>query len=432
MMKEALDRLFRRQNFGIKLGLELQEALQDGLGNPEEAYGVIHVAGTNGKGSVCACLESILRQAGYRTGLYTSPHLVRFNERFKVNGKAIGNAELAALVARIEEVTGEVEKALGRPATFFECGTALAFEYFRQAGVEIAIVETGMGGRLDATNVVVPVLSVITRISLEHTQHLGNTLAAIAGEKAGIVKRGRPVVAGAMAAEALAAIRKRAEESESLLVEADQYATVTLKELTWKGQKVGVETGNASYGAIRTQLLGVHQLENVATAVTAAELLNDLGVPVPPEAIKKGLAQAEWVGRCQVLESDPPLVIDGAHNPGAAMALAATLKKLLGRQPLALVCGMCADKDARSFFAELQGLVKACWTVTLQTERSVAGGELARQATGLGCPVQTAALPAALAAARTWARENGGAVCVAGSLFLVGEVLELREKEDGK
>ena len=139
-MKEALERLFRRQNFGIKLGLEVQEALLRRLGNPEEAYGVIHVAGTNGKGSVCACLESILRQAGYRTGLYTSPHLVRFNERFRVNGKVIGNAELAPLVARIETVADEVEKELGRQPTFFECGTALAFEYFREAGVEIAVV----------------------------------------------------------------------------------------------------------------------------------------------------------------------------------------------------------------------------------------------------------------------------------------------------
>ncbi len=418
----------RRGAFGIKFGLDVTEALLDELKHPERSFLSIHVAGTNGKGSVCAMLESVLRHAGLATGLYTSPHLMRFNERIVVNGRPITDTELEPLCQRMEAVSDTVERRLGRQPTFFECGTAMSFEHFRSRGVRVAVIETGMGGRLDATNVILPVVSVITRISLEHTQYLGKDVASIAGEKAGIVKLGRPVVVQAGSDEALGVIRRVAVERQAMLVDAAQEVSVRRVSETWDGQKVSVESQGGFAGTLMLPLLGDHQLENLATVVAVVETLRAAGLPIPDEAVRGGVAAARWPGRLHVLEREPLMILDGAHNPGGAAVLAAFLKRRLKRAPLGLITGMCSDKDVRETLRSFSGLVRRGWAVPLANERGMPAGELAALArTVLGVAVDEADVRGSVASAREWARECGGAVCIAGSLFLAGEVLAAAE-----
>jgi dihydrofolate synthase / folylpolyglutamate synthase len=424
-LKASLEKLYALKTFGIKPGLETEERLLERLGHPERGLAAIHVAGTNGKGSVCAMLDSILRAAGFKVGLYTSPHLVRFNERIRVNGECIADADLAELFEALEPHAAAVAAEQGgREVTFFEFTTALAFEHFRRKGIRLAVIEVGMGGRLDATNVITPLLSVITRISLEHTQYLGRTLAAIAGEKAGIIKPGRPVVCGANPEEADEVFRSAAAERGSDLVRAEDAATVRRVSQRLGGQKVSVATEATPYGTVTLPLLGPHQLENCATAVAAVEALAAAsGLAVPPAAVLKGLAAVRWPARLQVLQDTPPVLLDSAHNPDGARVLAGAIKELFRKQPVGLIWGMCDDKDTAGFAAALPRTIKRCWTVPIPTERSVPPEQLALLVRGRGWAVTACALPQALAEAEAWARENGGAVCVAGSLFLAGAVL---------
>ena len=425
-LSAKLERLYDRQSAGIKFGLETVQALLASMGNPERAFAAVHVAGTNGKGSVCAMLEAILRTSGLRTGIYTSPHLVRFNERIRVDGRCIGDAELAELFSEIERRDQDLAaRPGGRANTFFEFTTALAFEYFHRREVPVAVVETGLGGRLDATNVVLPVLSVITPIGIEHTQYLGKDLASIATEKGGIIKPGRPVVCAGMEPEALAVLRRIAQEQGSRLVVADDAVSVRRLSQDARGQKVRIESAGADLGTVRLPLLGRHQLANCVTAIAAVEEFGAAtGVTVPPDSIKAGLEHTVWPGRLQVLAEEPLTILDGGHNPSAAAALADALRELAGRRPLGLVVGMCTDKDAFGFLRAFSRNVKRCWCVPLRTERGMVPGNLARLAGGLGWKATEGALDVALQEAQEWARTNGGAVCIAGSLFLVGEVLE--------
>ncbi len=426
-LSDSLNKLYALRTFGIKPGLEPVRELLDGIGNPQLAFVAVHVAGTNGKGSVCALLDSILRSAGFRVGLYTSPHLIRFNERIRVNGRAVADDDLAALFEALDPAASRMA-ARGRQATFFEFTTALAFEYFRRQRVQFAIVETGLGGRLDATNIVLPLVSVITRIGLEHTAILGDTIEAIAGEKAGIIKEGRPVVCGATPDEALAVVRRTAAERHSNFVNAAEAVTVRRVSQSLAGQKISVSTEGTAYGPAMVRLLGRHQLENVATAMAAAEAIAEVGrLTLTPEAVVSGLEATRWPARLDVLDEDPPVLLDGAHNPDAARVLAAAVKELFKKKPLALVWGMCTDKDAIGFSGALGGLVRVCWPVVLTTDRTRSQAELARIAESRNWEVRLAGLADALAEAKAWARDQSGAVCIAGSLYLAGEVLALGE-----
>lgn len=427
-IESTLERLYALRTHGIKPGLETAEALVAALGHPEQSFAVVHVAGTNGKGSVCAMLESVLRVGGLRTGLYTSPHLIRFNERMRVMGEAITDAELADLFEVIEPCADRIQRDLdGREVTFFELTTALAFEHFRRKRVQVAVVEVGMGGRLDATNVVLPLVSVITRISLEHTQYLGATLAAIAGEKAGIIKAGRPVVCGAMADEAREVMRATAASRGAPFVDAMERVSVRRVSQGLGGQKVAISGADADYGTMTLRMLGKHQLENCATVVAAVETLADHSpIAIPAGTLKAGLEAAEWVGRLQVLSMDPPVLLDGAHNPDGARALAVALKELRGKRKVGLVWGMCSDKDALGFAKALGAQVHRCWTVPIATERSQPPEPLAHVALTEGWEAEPVVkLDVALGAAWQWAHDTGGLVCIAGSLFLAGEVLEV-------
>lgn len=426
-LQHSLERLYALRTFGIKPGLETTVALLERLGRPERSFVSIHVAGTNGKGSVCAMLDAVLRRTGLRVGLYTSPHLVRFNERIRVNGQEISDEALAALFDDMEPQAAAVAAA-GREPTFFEFTTALAFEHFRREKVQVAVVETGLGGRLDSTNVLTPLISVITRIGLEHTAYLGTTLAAIAGEKAGIIKPGRPVVCGATPDEVLEVLIKTAEARKSPVINVAESIVVKRVSQDVTGQKVSIAGNEVNYGPVVMKLLGKHQLENCATAVAALETLASCSpLAIPPDVIRVGLSEAVWPGRLEVLSHEPPIILDGAHNPDGARTLAVALKELFRRKKVGLVWGMCDDKDALGFAKALGAAVKRCWTVPIDTERSLAPDKLLQIAKTEGWQSEAATLPEALARARVWALDNDGVVCIAGSLFLAGEVLQKRE-----
>ncbi len=425
-LTKTLARLYGLQASGIKFGLETTKSILERLGHPERGLKCIHVAGTNGKGSVCAMLESILRATGLKTALYTSPHLVRFNERIRVNGRCIADAELPDLIRRVEACARDAAaQPGGRKITFFEFATVLAFDYFRQQGVEIVVLETGMGGRLDATNVVTPLISVITGISLEHTAFLGPDLPSIAREKGGIIKPGIPVIVGPMPEEALAEIRRLAQEKRARLVQADQSVSVRRLSQNLAGQKLKIESSSNTYGALTLPLAGAYQVGNTAIAIAILEeLAAQSGMELPERAVKAGLSGIRWPGRFQVVEQNPPLIVDSAHNPAGASVLVQSLRELLPDRPLGLVLGMCADKDLDRFLLPFAGLVKHCWAVPLKNERSRPLAEIAAAAESLGWPVEASTVPLALKQATDWARQNQGVVCVTGSLFLAGEALE--------
>jgi len=421
-----LEALFQRRTFGIKPGLEVEQALLEAMGHPERAYASIHVAGTNGKGSICAMIAAVLEKAGFPTGLYTSPHLVRFHERMRVNGVSVTDAELLALWEKGEEAERRAFPSGERTATFFEFTTALAFEFFRRRGVRVAVIEVGMGGRLDATNVLEPLVSVIAPVGLDHQAYLGPDLSSIAREKCGIIKAGRPVIYAQTDPEAEAVILRSAAERGSRAVNAAEWARVTRQRQTLDGQRIRIETANADYGLMRLPLLGRHQLLNVAAAVTALEVaFGELGLPLSTNTVQAGLESVRWPGRLQILGRDPLLLLDGAHNPPAAAVLANALREIVGRRPVGLVCGMCEDKDQQGFFSVLASRLRRVWTVPLRTPRSSDPEALARLARQRGLEAEAeATLTEAREKAVRWAREEGGAVCLAGSLFLVGEVLE--------
>ncbi|MFH1476975.1 MAG: folylpolyglutamate synthase/dihydrofolate synthase family protein [Verrucomicrobiota bacterium] len=425
---DSLARLYRLHAAGIKFGLETERTLLERLGHPEQGLAIIHVAGTNGKGSVCSMLEAVLRRTGLKTGLYTSPHLIRFNERIRINGRCISDETLASLIPQVDEQAKHTAaRPGGQEVTFFEFTTALAFECFKREQVNIVVLETGMGGRLDATNVITPLISVITGVSLEHTDYLGKDLPGIAAEKGGIIKPGRPVVIGPLAEEALPVIQRLAQERQARLIQARDVVSVKRKSQNLDGQQVGIESDGTSYGNLRCPLIGRHQLENMGVAVAVLEILRDeCGLPVEIQAVKEGLEMVRWPGRCQVLSKAPVTILDGAHNPEGAHILSQVLHELVKGQPVGLVAGMCGDKDLDGFLRALAGRIRRVWAVPLRTERSLPPGTIAARAKVAGCPATTASVPDALREASAWAEANRGVVCIAGSLYLAGEVLELR------
>ena len=419
-LSDALKRLYARSAHNIKLGLDLETELLERMGNPHLRMPHIHVAGTNGKGSVCAMIESVLRAAGYKTGLYTSPHLVRFNERIQVAGRCISDEDLAALYLEVERQ----EQTLSRRPTFFEFTTAMAFEYFKRQQVELSVLETGLGGRLDATNVVMPLLSVITRIDIEHTQYLGKTIEEIATEKSGIIQPGRVVICGSMPEEAREVILRTARERDAKAIRVEDVVSIRRASRSLRGQKLKIETASASYGSVLLPLLGEYQIENAALAVAVIETLNSLSpFVVDEDAMKKGLESVRWPGRCQVLSEDPLVILDVAHNPNGAEALAASLKELTKGRELGLVVGVLSDKDCRGVMKPFSSIVKRCWAVQIQNERGLPLADLLTCIHNAGISVEGRTLTEALSEAKAWAKAHDAAVCIAGSLYLAGDVL---------
>jgi len=398
--EELIDWLYGTQAFGIKLGLEGATRLLEarGLLPLPEGTQVVHVAGTNGKGSVCAFAERILRDAGYRTGLFTSPHLVSYRERIRVCGETIPERAAARILAGIRE---EVASWETHP-TFFEIGLALAIEHFREEGCDRLVLETGMGGRLDATTAVPSHVSLITPIGMDHEEWLGNTLAAIAREKAGILKPGTPVVIAKLAPEARDVVGRRALELGIPCIEAHPVPE------DWP-----------------LGLRGAHQRENAALAVEAACRVG--GERLSETGIRASLAATRWPGRFQ--ELGDRIVLDGAHNPAAAKILRQTWEAAFPGEKAHLVFGAVESKDIRGVFAELLPALASLALAPVRSERRVPVEAMRRafeEAGGGPLPlVECPALEAALAEAEARAAAEGGRVLVAGSLFLVGEALAL-------
>jgi dihydrofolate synthase/folylpolyglutamate synthase len=428
-MQTFLEQLAERQRFGIKPGLGSIRAVLSELGNPERDIAAIHIAGTNGKGSVAAMCEAVLRCAGYPVGRYTSPHLISVNERFLVQGQPAADDALENAAREVEAVVRKVEKRDAIELTYFEYLTALAFVLFRNEGVKLAVVETGLGGRLDATNVVMPIVSVITRIGLDHCEWLGHSLGEIAREKAGIIKPGRPVICGAMPDDARAVIREVAAQQASLFMDAESLVSVTASKRALDGQTLNIATQEMTLPPVRLPLAGAFQAENAATAVAALEAVTRCGLAVTEEAFVQGLASVRWPGRFQLVRPAPPVIVDGAHNPDGARALAQSLKSCRVRGNVGLVAGFCGDKDSAAFLHTLAPLVKRAWAVAVPNPRSLSAEETAnrmRQA-GLREVTLPATLADALTQAQAWAEETGGVVVICGSLFLAGAALPFFE-----
>ena len=341
---EAIDFLQDLCKFGINLGLGRIEKLLALLDNPQQKIKTIHVAGTNGKGSTIAILASILIQAGYKVGVYTSPHLDSYRERFRINGREIANEDFGALMEDIKGLMDQVLRNTGQYPTEFEVLTAMALEYFYRQKVDIAIMEVGMGGRLDSTNVVVPEVAIITPISYDHVAFLGPTLVDIAKEKAGIIKNKVPVVVGEQDQSVLETIKERAQLLEAPLIEVGRESYQQLEHST-VGQKFDLKTANNYYHGLTLGLLGDYQLQNAATALEAIEVLETKGFIIPKVAITRGLAEAKWPGRLEFLATNPPILLDGAHNSQGAQGLAQALDKYFSFKKLVLVLAILDDKD---------------------------------------------------------------------------------------
>lgn len=416
--EDALGWLYARQALGIKLGLAKVERLLAQLGDPHLRFKSIHVAGTNGKGSVARLMAETLRYAGYKTGLTTSPHLVSFVERIEVDGVPIAKADVAAGLARIKAAVAPLDSA-GEPPTFFECVTALAFLHFADTGVHWAVVETGMGGRLDATNVLAPQLTIITNVDLDHTAHLGPTIADIAWEKAGIMKPGIPLVTGATG-QALFVLKARSHDLHvPMSVLGEDYQLVPAQD-----ELIILRPNGEAHYAIG--LAGQHQKRNAALVVAACGALRWKGTPVPEPALREALAKTQHPGRLETLRAatgslgprEVEVLIDGAHNVAAAHALRMHLGQV-SFTGFHLITGFCADKDWGEAVDQWAPLAERVWCVPVRNPRTLDPAVLSAHVAETGIPSDVA--PDAASALRAAAAAGATRVLVAGSLFLAGE-----------
>jgi dihydrofolate synthase/folylpolyglutamate synthase len=415
--QESLEYLTSLGRFGIKLGLERTEALLHALGDPQELFQGVLVAGTNGKGSVCAMVSTILQAAGYRVGLMPKPHLISYTERIQVDQRPIAEADFAALLTELQPAINKVASELG-PPTEFEILTSAAFYYFARAGIDLLVCEVGLGGRLDSTNVLDLGVNVITNIALDHTQHLGSTLEAIAAEKAGILKPDSIAITGAQP-PALAVIEAKARDQQVPLLRLGQEIEVSAIDKDWAGVQATITTPRGTYRDLRIPLLGVYQADNAALAVASIDALRSRGWEVSNGALRDGLARTRWPGRLEVIDRDPIVLVDGAHNPAALERSLAAVQKLAKGRPLVIIFGAMRDKDLASMLALLRRVNAPLIFSRIDWHRAEVPTELAKRFEGESETAESSA--EALSRAREKAGRHG-IVFVCGSLYLVGEV----------
>jgi dihydrofolate synthase/folylpolyglutamate synthase len=396
------------------------------LGDPQRRYRTILVGGSSGKGSICVMIAAIARAAGLRVGLYVSPHIQDVRERIQVGAshgeryRWIGKEELAALVARVQPLIEQMRTARGGPVTYFEAVTALAFLHFAQQRVSLAVLEVGLGGRLDATNVVEPVVSVIGPIGLDHQDVLGRTLSAIAAEKAGIMRPGRPVLVAPQPLEALAQLRQRADSLGARWCAYGSRIQATVLAQEPRGQRVRIQGVRALYEDIAIPLIGAHQAENAALAVSAVEWLAEDGAPYA--AVREGLARVRWPGRLEVVQEDPVVLLDGAHNPPSIDALREALALWWPQRPVHLVLGMSADKASPSVVKAFARFAVSV-TCTQSAHPRACDAQVLLRRVGRACSVKMAI--ADPRDAYTYVLNTSAAtdvMVVTGSLFLVGQL----------
>jgi dihydrofolate synthase/folylpolyglutamate synthase len=416
--------LLNLEKFGIKFGLANIQTLVAALGQPHSHFKSILIAGTNGKGSVTAMTDMALRSAGLKVGRYTSPHLVHLEERFAIDGTPVDSGVLVGLIQEMQVLSDGLiaNGSLESPPTFFEVTTAIGFELFRRAHVDVAVLEVGLGGRLDATNIVQPIATAITSIDFDHEQYLGNTLAAIAAEKAGVLRRGIPVVVGPVPAEARDVLVSMSELSGATFVEAD--SGVRLESIGSDGRTtIRLATELHDYGRVQLGLRGDHQVPNALVAVRLLEQL-ERQLPVTAASITAGIRDVRWPGRLQMLELSRGrrVLLDAAHNPAGAWALASYLKREFP-EPLPLVFGAMRDKDVSLMLKTLLPVASVIVMTQPDTPRAHDAGELAAIARTLSpaARIEVESDPAR-ALERAWT--YCPVICAAGSIFLVGNLLE--------
>jgi dihydrofolate synthase / folylpolyglutamate synthase len=417
---ETLDRIYNLRGGIIDLRLDRVAAALKTFGHPERNFPSIHVAGTNGKGSTSAMLQRILCVAGYRTGLYTSPHLVSFTERIKIGDEEITQDEVVAIADEIWQRTASAAIAL----TYFEVVTVMGFVYFARRSIDIAVVEVGLGGRYDATNIITPLVSLITTISKDHEAFLGADLLSIAGEKAGIIKPGIPVVCGALSTEVKEVFRRRAKEQESIV-----YFFGSDFNFSLKPEALFDYTGvKQHYSGLSLRLRGLHQRYNACVALAGLEVV-DSHFPVAENAIRAGLATVQWPGRLEVMLEKPTVVIDGAHNGEGILALVEALESYRGRKIKLLFAAM-SDKDWRLMLTRLIGAVSEAMFTKVAMERSTDPAELARHCAGR---IAVRWNPHSKAALRILIDESApdDVIVVAGSLYLLGEIRPMLQEIAG-
>jgi dihydrofolate synthase/folylpolyglutamate synthase len=434
---KALDYLYSFVDYSLKhiselakaeFNLDRMYALMEELGNPQSKYPIIHVAGTKGKGSVSALCASALQAAGYTAGLYTSPHLIDYCERIQVNGEPISHEFMVELVKEIKPAVAKIPKL-----TTFEITTALGFLAFAKQGVNAAVIEVGLGGRLDATNIVTPRVSVITSLSYDHMAVLGDTLAKIAGEKAGIIKPGVPVVSAPQKDEALHVLLERAKQATK---QSRTFLTLVGKEIRFKrisnsldGQTLQINDRSLHLVLeLSIPLLGVHQVENAVTAYAALKIS---GIPISDEAIQKGFSQVKWPARFEILRREPPVIIDSAHNRDSALKLRETLDEYFPDRPVILIFCALEDKDVPGMLEELKPRLERVVATHADHPRAPSAEWIAEQVKTVGIPVE-AVTPVVSALERGLELAGDQKIVLsAGSVAFAGEVSAAWQKRTG-
>lgn len=423
---EALEYIHSISWTFCKPGLERISELCSMLADPQNDLKFIHVVGTNGKGSTSAMLDSTLRAAGYRVGLYTSPYIVRFNERIRFGGESITDDELAEITSYVRPFADSMQD---KP-TEFELITAIAFEYFKRKGCDVVVFEAGMGGRLDSTNVIPPPLAtVITNVALDHTAFLGDTVPKIAAEKAGVIKRGsRVIYGGDVTDEAYPVIKAAATVAGAPLTLPD-YSSVRIK----KADLNGTSFSYLDLESVNISLLGSYQPYNAALAITVLSELESVGINVPRVKLLEGLATARWRARFEIIRKEPLVIFDGAHNPHGIRAAVKSIKAYFGRKKVVLLSGILADKDYDFVAGELSTVASFAYTVTPDNPRALSASDYAAALRKKGTPSRpTKGISEALSLAIERARKEGRAVVCLGSLYTYGDVIGALEKIDSE
>jgi dihydrofolate synthase/folylpolyglutamate synthase len=423
----SLDYLYSFVDYSLKHSSELAKAefnldrmraLMAHLGNPHFKYRILHVAGTKGKGSVCALAAWALQAAGHRVGLYTSPHLLDYCERIQVNGTPISHPALVSLVDRARDAVARVPKL-----TTFEITTALGLQYFAEAGADVAVIEVGLGGRLDATNVVMPLVTTITSLSYDHMAVLGDTLAKIAGEKAGIIKAGVPVISAPQKDEALQVLERVAREHEAPFTLLGKDVMFSAGPHALEGQTLRVRRERQQLG-LSIPLLGQHQVQNAATATAALWEMAARGVRIPDEAIQKGFAEVQWPARFEIARVDPPVIFDSAHNEDSFARLRETLDDYFPGKPVYLIFGASEDKNIPGMFEEMRGKVRRLLITKADHPRALSTETIGALAEKAGLAAEL--LPdvrSAFARALELSEKDGSIILSAGSMFVTAEAI---------
>ncbi|UCD91974.1 MAG: bifunctional folylpolyglutamate synthase/dihydrofolate synthase [Methanobacteriota archaeon] len=412
------------EKFGIRLGLENITELLDRLGNPQSEWKAIHVAGTNGKGSVCAFVSSVLQHAGFKVGMYTSPHLVRLNERIQVNGESISDERLEELAVQVRAVAEDmVSSSSEKQVTFFEFLTALALSHFRDQQVDFAVLEVGMGGRLDATNVVVPEVCAITHLAVEHVEHLGTTIDQIAREKAGIIKDRVPVVVSDhMVPSSILEICDKTRSGPIVIGKDIPYER---EGFGLDGQRILLKVEPEQ--EIEIALLGAHQARNAATAYGMMEILREKGYEIPDSAIAKGFSETTWPGRFQIAMRNPFVVLDVAHNPDAAIELRKTIMEVFGREESTFVLGMLDDKDSKGFVHEIASIAERVYATSPKSPRALPASRIAEHMREYSVDVEEQPDVAEAVSKAISSSTSNEVICVTGSNTTVGEAIQYLE-----